>query len=95
MRVSRFVQTSFVLAGLAALPLLAQTSADSNAGTAAPAMGTTATNNNYPQNRDQDRGFNYGWLGLIGLAGLSGLMRRSHNDQPHIADARTVGTSRA
>ena len=95
MRVSRFLQTSFLLAGLVALPSFAQTSADSNSSGAAPATGTTATNNNnYPQNREQDRGFNFGWLGLLGLAGLSGLRRRSHQDQPHTGDTRGMGTNR-
>ena len=36
----------------------------------APATSTAATN------RDNDRGWDWGWLGLIGLVGLAGLMRR-------------------
>lgn len=34
--------------------------------------GTPSTSNNV--RRDDDRGSNWGWLGLLGLAGLAGLM---------------------
>lgn len=39
--------------------------------------------------RDDDDGFDYGWLGLIGLLGLAGLMRRKDTDRVHRTD-RTV-----
>jgi MYXO-CTERM domain-containing protein len=62
--------TAVLLAGLAALPSLAQTTADPNRAAADP---TTS--------RVDDRdGFNYGWLGLLGLAGLLGMRRRAAND---------------
>jgi MYXO-CTERM domain-containing protein len=35
-------------------------------------------------NRD-DRGFNYGWLGLLGLAGLAGLRRREPTPTARLA----------
>jgi len=41
--------------------------------TAAPATTDTTTSNTTTTN---DKGFNYGWLGLLGLAGLAGLNRK-------------------
>ena len=42
--------------------------------------GTTATT----ANRDTDRDFDWGWLGLLGLIGLAGLMRRDRaREQQH------------
>jgi len=35
--------------------------------------------------RDNDRGFNPGWLGLIGLAGLAGLMPKDRNNRQNVA----------
>jgi hypothetical protein len=51
--------------------------------------GTADTGRTY-DNR-ADRGFDYGWLGLLGLAGLVGLMRR--NGTVHRHDAGSVGGS--
>jgi hypothetical protein len=31
--------------------------------------------------RDDDRGFDMGWLGMIGLAGLAGLLPRDRHDR--------------
>jgi len=42
-----------------------------------PSTTTSGAANSAPAtNRDNDRGFDWGWLGLIGLVGLAGLMRR-------------------
>jgi len=52
---------------------------------------TTATDTNAPNTtntRTYDRGFDYGWLGLIGLAGLLGLRR------PAVRDDLRTGTNR-
>jgi len=53
--------------------------------------GTDATNTAAPSasnssSRTEDRGFDYGWLGLIGLAGLLGLRRR---DDRHVHTGTT------
>jgi MYXO-CTERM domain-containing protein len=53
--------------------------------------GTDATNTAAPSasnsnSRTDDRGFDYGWLGLIGLAGLLGLRRR---DDRHVHTGTT------
>ena len=42
----------------------------------AQATTTTAPTANTATTRSDDRGFDYGWLGLLGLLGLGGLMRR-------------------
>jgi hypothetical protein len=54
---------------------VAQTTAPGTAGSPAPA-------------RSDDRGFDWGWLGLIGLAGLAGLTGRNRTHATH-----TTGTS--
>ncbi len=36
--------------------------------------------------RNDDRGFDWGWLGLIGLAGLAGLNRR---DRPRVVETQS------
>lgn len=81
-RTRHLFQTAVVLAGLAAMPLAAQTAADPNQGTTTPQgthdpmPGTAGSNRDYTQDRDND--FNFGWLGLLGLAGLWGLRRHSN-----------------
>ncbi len=75
MRAKKIVQTGIMLAGLAALPIMAQTTAPGMGGTttqsAPETTGRTGTERH-------ERGFNFGWLGLIGLAGLLGLRRHGH-----------------
>jgi hypothetical protein len=49
---------------------------------ATPGTGTTTGTTGATTTRTDDRGFNWGWLGLLGLAGLAGLTgrnRSSHN----------------
>ncbi len=52
--------------------------------TAAPA---TNANTVGTAPRNDDRGFDWGWLGLIGLAGLAGLNRR---DRTHVAGTQST-----
>jgi hypothetical protein len=92
MRISRILQTSLMLAGLAALPTFAQTGDAGTGGTGTGATGTGGTGypnstTTYPQ-QDRGREHNYGWIGLIGLAGLAGFARRGHHD--HV-DRNTTG----
>lgn len=72
MRAKKIVQTGIMLAGLAAVPIMAQTMDPNARGTS-----TTQTAPDTAGRRD-DRGFNFGWLGLLGLAGLLGLRRHGH-----------------
>jgi len=51
--------------------------------TTAPA---TSANMAGAASRNDDRGFDWGWLGLIGLAGLAGLNRR---DRTHVAGTQS------
>ncbi|WP_201305956.1 WGxxGxxG family protein [Roseomonas harenae] len=47
-----------------------------------PGAGTTTGTPGATTTRTDDRGFNWGWLGLLGLAGLAGLTgrnRTTHN----------------
>jgi hypothetical protein len=44
--------------------------------TGSTATPTTATGTDTTTRRDTDRGFDWGWLGLIGLAGLMGLRKQ-------------------
>ncbi|HYX34217.1 MAG TPA: WGxxGxxG family protein [Oligoflexus sp.] len=64
------LKTAVLVAGLSGVALTAQAQS-----------GDTTTTNAPDTDRDNDRGFNPGWLGLLGLAGLAGLRRKSddHN----------------
>lgn len=75
MRAKRIVQTGIMLAGLAALPVVAQTTDPSTGTTSQPPASDTS--GRYGTDRD-DGGFDFGWLGLLGLAGLLGLRRHGH-----------------
>jgi hypothetical protein len=59
-----------------------QTTAPGTAGGGNNANATTAGS------RNDDRGFDWGWLGLIGLAGLAGLSGRSR--RTHAAGTQPV-----
>lgn len=63
------VAATVILLTIAA-PALAQT------GTTGTGFGTTATTSVSTNQVTEERGFDWGWLGLIGLAGLAGLARR-------------------
>ena len=92
MSLSRFIQRSLLLTGLAVLPSFAQsTAADPNQSGAG--SGTGAGSTGYTQRQDRDGDHNYGWVGLLGLAGLSGLMRRNNQPDREIRSAGT-GTNR-
>lgn len=66
MNVKNFIKAGILAGGLIGTPLLAQQS---------DSMGTTSSGNtsSTTDGGRQDRGFNWGWLGLIGLVGLAGL----------------------
>jgi hypothetical protein len=60
---------AIALAAAVSMPTFAQgSSTGATATTTAPADTTVR--------RDSDRGFDWGWLGLLGLAGLMGLRRQ-------------------
>lgn len=71
-------------AGLLVLALSGVASAQSttSGSTAAPANNANASS----APRDDDRGHDWGWIGLLGLAGLGGLMRR---DRPTVVGTQS------
>jgi MYXO-CTERM domain-containing protein len=96
--VKRYFTTALMMAGLAAVPLAAQTTADPNKSSdqtaAAPAPAPMDQRNDAANDRDNRHDFNLGWLGLLGLAGLAGLRRRDHRDRTAITDDRTTNPNR-
>ncbi len=77
---SKVVSAAVLSTGLALLPLTmpsyAQSSTGSGTGTGAgsnPSTVDKTTNTGNAANTNDDRGFDWGWLGLLGLLGLAGL----------------------
>jgi MYXO-CTERM domain-containing protein len=71
---------AIALAAAVSMPAFSQ-------GSSTGATGTTTAPTDTTVRRDSDRGFDWGWLGLLGLAGLIGLRR-----QP---DTTRAGTMRS
>ena len=67
----------------AAIALAASMLVGSAGATFAQAPGGGTTGGATTANRDDDRDFNWGWLGLLGLIGLAGLMRRERTHDVH------------
>jgi len=70
---SKVVGGSVLALSMAVLPSITPVSAQdstNNSTTTSPSTTSTTTTTQTPR---QDRGFDWGWLGLIGLAGLAGL----------------------
>jgi MYXO-CTERM domain-containing protein len=56
-------------------------------------MGTDQSGGTTSGNTSQNRGSDWGWLGLLGLVGLFGL-RRKHEETVHHRDHREPGMAR-
>jgi MYXO-CTERM domain-containing protein len=88
-----------MIAGLASLPLVAQsTYPDPNRDQRSPAQ-SDQRNLGEPGTFDMGRtspmehrdGFNWGWLGLLGLAGLAGMRHRhNHRHDTNVRDRNVV-----
>jgi len=85
-KIAAYALTAVLLGGSAG-GAFAQTSGTGGSNTTAPAATSGQTTN-----RDNDRGWDWGWLGLIGLAGLAGLMRRDRT-YPETTHRSGVGTT--
>ena len=79
---------AYALAGSMWLGSAGLAVAQSTTTTANPAATSGARNDT--GNRGDERGFDWGWLGLLGLAGLAGLMKK---DRAPVSDQR-VGATR-
>ncbi|MGB3203786.1 MAG: WGxxGxxG family protein [Crinalium sp.] len=77
--------------GTLAMPSYAQTGTGTGTGT-----GTDTTPGTNPvvvdTNREGDRDFDWGWLGLLGLLGLAGLAKKSHSEPTRYREPGEVGT---
>jgi len=58
------------------MPAFSQGTNGSGNTTGSTAAPTTTTGTDTTTRRDTDRGFDWGWLGLLGLAGLMGLRKQ-------------------
>ncbi|MDB5320355.1 MAG: hypothetical protein JWN40_1986 [Phycisphaerales bacterium] len=92
---SRFAKTASVATLGLLLSLAPNTVAQTSAGNGGGSTGTGTTStgggSTSAGRSDDNRGFDWGWLGLLGLVGLAG-MRRPHT---HDARERNMGTARA
>ncbi len=85
MKFSKFVGASLLALSLSVptvLPASAQTDTNTNVGTDRRA-GT--------EYRTEDRGFDWGWLGLLGLIGLAGLAKK-REEPTRYREPNEVGT---
>jgi len=81
-----------LLLGSSAGGAFAQTAGGGGSNATGPAASSGQTANRDNANRNDDRGWDWGWLGLIGLAGLAGLMRRDRT-YPETTHRSGVGTT--
>lgn len=87
---SRAVWASIFALSLTTLPLTIPASAQTNNSGRATSPNTTV-DRNYDTSRD-NRGFDWGWVGLLGLIGLAGLNRKPERNQAY-SDPNEVSRS--
>jgi len=83
----RKTMTTLALTGMLALGAGQGLYAQTGSGTGSTGTGTAATDTTYRDTTNDDRGHNWGWVGLLGLAGLMGLRR--HEPVRDTRDVRT------
>lgn len=74
-KVSQTLKVGLIAASLAFVPAVLPASAQTNTTTTSPDTTYTAPRQDVNTAED-DRDFDWGWLGLLGLAGLAGLARK-------------------
>lgn len=74
MRSTHLKTCAIALAAALSMPVFAQGTTGSGSSTGS--TGATSTTADTTVRRDTDRGFDWGWLGLLGLAGLMGMRRQ-------------------
>lgn len=97
---SKIVGAGVLSLSMVVLPAYAQTSTTPDTTNTAPGTTTTApgttTGTTQTQGTDyratENRGFDWGWLGLIGLAGLAGLARK-REEPTRYRDPDTVAST--
>lgn len=83
---TKFVGASLITLSASILPLTLPAQAQVNQPGAQPVVPETTV--------EDDRGFDWGWLGLIGLLGLAGLAGRGRSNEPtRYRDPNAVGSS--
>jgi hypothetical protein len=73
MRLSRYTTCTIALTAALSMPVFAQDTPSSPGTTGST---STSASPDSTTRRDNDRGFNWGWLGLLGLAGLMGFRKQ-------------------
>lgn len=79
------IWAGLVAISLAAVPLALPASAQTD---------TPDTTTTTPTYQDENRGFDWGWLGLLGLIGLAGLSRKSEPTRTSYQDPNEVSRPR-
>ncbi|MCY7385778.1 MAG: WGxxGxxG-CTERM domain-containing protein [Microcoleus sp. CAN_BIN18] len=92
---SKAIGAGIIAAGLAIAPAHLPASAQTNTapGTnSRDSTTTTTTPRSDVYSAENDRDFDWGWLGLLGLSGLFGLMPRKHEE--NVRSTTTTGDHR-
>ncbi len=95
---SKIAGASILALTLATLPAHAQSTGGGTGGGTAGNTNGTMTDHTQGAGTDatttrNDRGFDWGWLGLIGLAGLAGLAGKKREEPTVYRDPNAVGTT--
>ncbi|PSB14725.1 hypothetical protein C7B69_18845 [filamentous cyanobacterium Phorm 46] len=89
---SKAIGAGIIAAGLAIAPAHLPASAQTNTAPGTNSTTTTTTPRSDVYSAENDRDFDWGWLGLLGLSGLFGLMPRKHEE--NLRSTTTTGDHR-